>query len=184
MVPEEELVKGCLKGDAHCHRMLYQQYAAKMLTVCLRYGNTRQEAEDILHEGFIIVFEKLHQFKMLGSLEGWIRKIMVNKCIQSFNDRSKMFPVIDIEYVENSISSTDDVLSHLGFNQLIEMVQELPPVYKMVFNLYVFERMSHKEIAENLGIAVGTSKSNLSDARTLLKKKIEHSMLVAMKKIQ
>jgi RNA polymerase sigma-70 factor (ECF subfamily) len=178
---EEELVKGCLEKVPAYQRALYKRYASKMLTVCLRYANSREEAEDILQEGFITVFEKLGQFKMEGSFEGWIRRIMVNRSIESYRRTSRVYPVLDIEDVEDMFVSHDNVESTLSAKELLIMVQELPPMYKMVFNLYAFEGMTHKEISESLGIAEGTSKSNLSDARNLLKKKIARSMMIAKK---
>lgn len=181
-VSEQELVKGCLAGAPAAQRALYKRYAAKMLTVCLRYANSREEAEDVLQEGFIIVFEKLGQFKMEGSFEGWIRRIMVNKSIENYRKTSRgVYQVIDIDDVEDMFVSSDDVVSTMSSKELLSMIHSLPPMYKMVFNLYAFEGMTHKEISASLGIAEGTSKSNLSDARTLLKKKLAQSMMIAKK---
>jgi|SRR6185312_11589158 len=180
-VSEEELVKGCLAGAPVYQRALYQRYAGKMLTVCMRFVKKREEAEDVLQEGFITVFEKLSQFKMEGSFEGWVRRIMVNKAIENYRKTSKVYPVIDIDDVEDMFISSEDIVSNLSAKELMSMIHELPPTYKMVFNLYAFEGMTHKEIAESLGIAEGTSKSNLSDARTLLKKKVSRSMIIAKK---
>lgn len=178
---EEELVKGCLNGIPAYQRALYKRYASKMLTVCLRYVKKREEAEDVLQEGFITVFEKLNQFKMQGSFEGWVRRIMVNKAIEFYRKASKVFPVLDIDEVEDHFVTNESITSNISSRELMDMIHELPPMYKMVFNLYAFEGMTHKEIAENLGIAEGTSKSNLSDARTLLKKKVARSMMIAKK---
>lgn len=161
--------------------MLYKRYAAKMLTVCLRYANNREEAEDILHDGFMIVFDKLRQFKMEGSFEGWIRRIMVNKCIEAYRKKARIFPVVDVEDVRDVFITPEEILSSISVNDLLTMIQELPPTYKQVFNLYVFEGMLHKEIAKALNINEGTSKSNLFDARAILKKKIKQSMVVAKK---
>lgn len=172
---EEELIKGCLDGVPAYQQALYKRYAPKMLTVCMRYTNNQEEAEDVLQEGFIIVFEKMHQFKMQGSLEGWIRKIMVNKALEHLRKNNKVFRVISIEHVKDTFVVEEDILDTIATNDLFKIIQELPPAYKMVFNLYVFEGMNHKEIAAHIGIAEGTSKSNLSDARTLLKKKIARS---------
>lgn len=178
-VSEQELVKGCLNGVPSFQRALYKRYAGKMLMVCMRYANKREEAEDVLQEGFITVFEKLSTFKMQGSLEGWVRRIMVNKSIENYRKVTRIYPVLDIEDVEDNFVSSEDVTSNIAAKDLLNMIHQLPPMYKMVFNLYVFEGMSHKEISDNLGIAEGTSKSNLSDARALLKKKIAQSMVVA-----
>lgn len=161
--------------------MLYKQYTAKMLFVCFRYAKSREEAEDILQEGFITVFNKLSQFKGEGSFEGWIRRIMVNKAIEQYRKTSKIFPLVDIEDIHDELVDVNDVQSNIAANELLEMIQSLPPMYKMVFNLYIFEDMNHKEIAEHLGIVEGTSKSNLFHARMLLRKKLNHSMIAAKK---
>jgi RNA polymerase sigma-70 factor (ECF subfamily) len=161
--------------------MLYKQYASKMLFVCSRYASSREEAEDILQEGFITIFDKISQFKGEGSLEGWIRRIMVNKSIEQYRKTSKIFPLVDIEDIHEELVDVLDVQSNIAANELLEMIQSLPPMYKMVFNLYIFEDMNHKEIAEWLGIVEGTSKSNLFHARMLLRKKLNHSLIAAKK---
>ena len=178
-ISEAELIKGCLAGTWAFQQMLYKRYAAKMLSVCMRYTGNREEAEDILQEGFVLVFEKLPQFRMQGSFEGWIRRIMVHKAIEHYRKVAHIYPVMNIEDNESIMISGDDVASNLDSKELLNMVQDLPPMYKMVFNLFVFEDMTHKEIAEKLGVSEGTSKSNLSDARAVLKKKITQNMLIA-----
>lgn len=180
-LPEKELIKGCLEGAPAFQRLLYKRFAAKMLFVCYRYTATHEEAEDILQEGFIAIFNKLSQFKGEGSLEGWIRRIMVNKAIEHYRKTSKVFSMVDIEEVQDELVDVNDVLSNIASAELMEMIQSLPPMYKMVFNLYIFEDMNHKEIAERLGIVEGTSKSNLFHARTLLRKKLNHSLIAAKK---
>ena len=181
---EEQLIKGCLAGIPAFQQMLYKRYASKMLTVCLRYASNREEAEDVLQEGFMIVFDKMAQFRLEGSFEGWIRRIMVNKSLEHIKRTARVFPILDIDNVDDKFISQDDVLNTIAFNELIAMIQELPPMYKMVFNLSVFDGMTHKEIAETLGVAEGTSKSNLSDARTILKKKILKTMIIENKSIR
>jgi|SRR6185312_13604650 len=177
-ISDEELIKGCLAGTWAFQQMLYKRFAAKMLTVCMRYTTSKEEAEDVLQEGFILVFEKLEQFKMKGSFEGWIRRIMVNKAIEHYRKSANIYAMLDVEDVSNEVMSKDDIAENINAKELLAMVQELPPMYKMVFNLYVFEGLTHKEIAETLKIAEGTSKSNLSDARNLLKKKILKNVLL------
>ena len=180
-ISEKDLVIACLDGDAIAQRQLYRMYAAKMLGVCRRYVKTFEEAEDILQEGFITVFTKLQQFKMQGSLEGWIRRIMVSRAIEHYRKMARIFPVSDIEGIEEDLVSPDDVLSNISAAELLVMISELPPMHRMVFNLYIFEDMDHKEIGERLNIPVGTSKSNLFHARMMLRKRIAHSMQVAKK---
>ncbi len=149
----------------------------------MRYARSREEAEDVLQEGLIIVFEKMAQFRMQGSFEGWIRKIIVNKSLEHLRKANKIYPVLDIDNVEDRFVSDEDILNLIDSKELLKMIQELPPMYKMVFNLFVFEGMGHKDIAAELGIVEGTSKSNLSDARNLLKKKIYKNLLIEEKLI-
>lgn len=172
----EQLIEACLKGDRQSQSRLYNLYCQKMFVVCLRYSKTREEAEEILQEGFMKVFEFLHQYKFAGSFEGWMRKIMVNCALQKYRSKGSLRPVIDIESVTAEYGENEDIISKIGTKELLNMVQQLPPSYKMVFNLYVFEGMKHREIADLLGISEGTSKSNLSDARTILQKAVNKSL--------
>ena len=176
---ESEIIKGCLAGDSAAQRMLYKRFAGKMLLVCLRYIKNRDEAEDVLQEGFLLVFQKLSQFKAEGSFEGWIRKIMVNKSIEQLRRSSFIYPTVDIEEREDHFVSAEDILSNIASKDLLKMIQELPVAYGIIFNLYVFEGLKHREIAEQLGISEGTSKSNLSDARAILKKKIHPELVTS-----
>lgn len=171
---EADLIAKCIAQDRIAQYTLYNRFARKMLTVCQRYSKNREDAEDTLSEGFVRVFEKLGTYKGLGSFEGWIRRIMVNVAIEKFRKQSLQFTdVRNSEYVHASLASDEDIASNINAKELLALVQKLPPVYQMVFNLYAFEGLKHKEIAEMLGISEGTSKSNLSDARTWLKKGIE-----------
>lgn len=170
------LIEGCIKGDRFSQSRLYNLFNKKMFAVCLRYGRSKEEAEEILQEGFMKVFEFIHQYKFTGSFEGWIRKIMVNCALQKLRGKGQLRPVIDVDTTEVADKSHDDIIATFGTKELLYMVQQLPPAYKMVFNLYVFEGMKHREIAELLGISEGTSKSNLSDARTILQKAVHNSL--------
>jgi RNA polymerase sigma factor (sigma-70 family) len=172
----EQLIDACLKGDRQSQSRLYNVHCQKMFVVCLRYSKTREEAEEILQEGFMKVFEFLHQYKFAGSFEGWIRKIMVNCALQKYRSKGNLRPVIDIETVTTEYGENEDIISKIGTKELLNIVQQLPPAYKMVFNLYVFEGMKHREIAVLLGISEGTSKSNLSDARAILQKAVIKSL--------
>lgn len=154
-------------------------FAPKMFVVCLRYSKNREEAEEVLQEGFLRVFQFLHQFREEGSLEGWIRKIMVNCALQRLRSNSRLAPVLNIESYNEQFALQANIESQISSKELLQLVMSLPPAYKMVFNLYVFEGYKHKEIAEMLGISEGTSKSNLSDARTYLQKQLTKKKLVA-----
>jgi RNA polymerase sigma factor (sigma-70 family) len=179
----EELIRGCIKGERFSQNRLYALYAQKMFVVCIRYSRNREEAEETLQEGFIKVFEFIHQFKGAGSFEGWIRKIMVNCVLQKYRSKSHLHPVIDIENTDTDQHTSEDILSQLDTKELLKMVQQLPPGYRMVFNLYAFEGYKHREIAELLGISEGTSKSNLSDARVILQKAINKSLAIAKQNV-
>lgn len=146
----------------------------------MRYSKSREEAEDILQDGFAQVFRSLHSFKFAGSFEGWIRKIMVYTAIASYKAKLKMHAVINIEEMENvAMINNEDIIGQLGKKELLRMVQSLPPMYRMVFNLYVFEGLRHREIAGQLGISEGTSKSNLFDAKAILQKAVANSLKIA-----
>jgi RNA polymerase sigma factor (sigma-70 family) len=174
----EILIEGCVNGNRQSQNLLYNLLMPKMFGVCLRYCNNRDEAEEILQEGFIRVFEFIHQYKFTGSFEGWVRKIMVNCALQKYRNK-RMHAIVNIDSVEVEQASNENILSRIGTKELLRMVQQLSPAYRTVFNLYVFEGMKHKEIAELLGISEGTSKSNLSDARVFLQKAINNSLQLA-----
>ncbi|MBL4755081.1 MAG: sigma-70 family RNA polymerase sigma factor [Flavobacteriales bacterium] len=167
----DKLIAGCTKGDRKCQRTVYEMFYGKMMGVCLRYTNNKEEAQDLLHDGFIKVFENIHKFNYSGSFEGWIRRIMVNTTIDHFRKNKNVF-VKDIDDFNNLATEEPDVdiLSQLRTEDIMKAVQTLSPAYRAVFGLYVIEGYSHKEVAEELGISVGTSKSNLAKAKNNLKK--------------
>ncbi len=177
---EDILIKECIEWDRSAQNRLYDLFASKMFAVCLRYAKNREEAEDILHEGFMKVFENIDKFRKEGSLEGWIRKIMYNTAIHKFRQRKEVDNTISIDnnHINLTSYSSDETLSNIGTKELISLIQKLPPRYRMVFNLYVFEGLKHREIAEQLGVTEGTSKSNLSDARTILQREINKTLVV------
>lgn len=178
------LIQNCIAGDRNAQNKLYDLFAPKMFGVCMRYSKNREEAEDILQEGFIQVFKSLATFKFAGSFEGWIRKIILYAAIAHFKTQSKMHAVVDIECLSNANDlNNDDIISHLGKKELLKMVQSLPPKYRMVFNLYVFEGLKHREIANALGISEGTSKSNFFDAKVILQRAVINCMKVAQQNL-
>jgi len=174
-LPESQLIKACLRGEAFAYKRLYQKYAPKMMVVCKRYVSDYEDAKDLLQEGFMKVFQELHRFRNEGSFEGWIRRIMVNVSLEHYKKTVKLGHQLDDISLLNDHSqptADQDIESQLSADELLLLVQSLPPSYRMVFNLYVFEGFKHQEIAKQLGIGEGTSKSNLQDARRLLQKKI------------
>ena len=174
-----KLIQDCIDGDRYSQSSLYEQFAPKMFGVCMRYAKNKEEAEEILQEGFVQVFKSLHSFKFAGSFDGWIRKIMVYCAIQHYRSKPKMYPVVSIENSQAAEVGNEDTLARLHKKDLLKLVQALPPAYRLIFNLYVFEGMKHREIATQLGISEGTSKSNFFDAKILLQKAVTNSFKVA-----
>lgn len=167
---EVEIIKGCIRQNEICQRLLYEQLSGKMFTVCLRYANDDiMEAEDMLQEGFIRVFTNIHQFKFEGSFEGWVRRIIVN-CALKFIQKKK---IIFNELKESSATTYQYYsYSNLAEEELLKLIFQLPHGYKVVFNLYVIEGYSHEEIAQMLNIQPSTSRSQLVKARKMLQQRI------------
>jgi RNA polymerase sigma-70 factor (ECF subfamily) len=151
---------------------LYNRFSAKMYAVCLRYSGNSDDAQDLLQEGFIKVYKNLHRFRAEGSFEGWIRRVFVNSSIEQF--RKKSIQVTNVSDREEIIVADSDIsaLDTLAEQDIIKLIQELSPGYRTVFNLYVVEGYSHKEISDELGISEGTSKSQLARARGILQKRV------------
>ena len=163
------IIKGCLSGDRASQAKLYNLYARKMMGVCMWYAKNREEAEEILQDGFMRVFSYLHKFRGEGSFEGWIRAIMVSAALSRYRNKSShLRPVVQFDSNYHEMSEDAGFISQYDEKELVKLVQTLTPAYRMVFNLYVFEGMKHREIAEALKISEGTSKSNLADARKIL----------------
>ena len=169
---ESDLIKGCIEGNPEMQKLLYDQFSSKMYGVCLRYTENTEDANDVMQEGFIKVYKSLSKFRAEGSFEGWIRRIFVNTSIEHYRKKVKLYNVTEVQ--ENTIEDTDlDALDSLATKDILNIVNELSPGYKQVFNMHVVEGYSHKEIAEVLGITEGTSKSQLARAKGVLKKIIE-----------
>ncbi|MGQ8335939.1 RNA polymerase sigma factor [Sunxiuqinia sp. A32] len=166
-----KLIKDCAAGKSKAQARIYELFAPKMFGVCLRYSRDQTEAEDNLQEGFLKIFEKIGTFRHEGSFEGWVRRIMVNVSLEKFRKQHLLHPVEDVAIYEE-VRFSNDVIAELSAKDLMKVIQELPPRYRMVFNLYVFDGLNHKEIADEMKITEGTSKSNLARARVILKKRI------------
>jgi RNA polymerase sigma factor (sigma-70 family) len=168
----DELVKRCRAGERKAQEVLYKQFVSKMLGVCLRYAIDKMEAEDMLQNGFIRVFQKLDDYRGEGSFEGWVRRIMVHSSIEYYRKHHKMMQLVDLDDAGNEASGSPLATANLAANDLMALIQQLSPGYRIVFNLYAIEGYSHKEIAALTGITEGASKSQLSRARSVLKQQI------------
>lgn len=166
-----DLLNGCKAGNRKMQELLYQQTASRMLVICMRYAKDRMEAEDSLQLGFIKIFERINEYRGEGSFEGWMRRIMVHTAIESYRRHIKSIKVVDLDDALEQPSTGVDI-NRLGMEDLLKIIQNLADGYRMVFNMYVIEGYSHKEIAEMLGISEGASKSQLSRARAILKQEI------------
>lgn len=167
----EELIAGCREGSRKAQELLYKQFAAKMLAVCMRYAIDKPEAEDMLQNGFIIVFGKINDYRGEGSFEGWVRRIMVHGSIAYYRKHHKML-VVEMDDTTPGQSVNPAAAANLNAKDLMQLVQSLAPGYRMVFNLYAIDGYSHKEIGELMGITEGASKSQLSRARRILKEQL------------
>jgi RNA polymerase sigma factor (sigma-70 family) len=167
----DKVIKGCINGNAGCQTGLYRLLAPKMYALCLQYAGNRDEAKDIMQDGFIKVYQKIEQFSGKGSFEGWVRRIMINTALEKYRSRVLTEQIDEKSGLKEEVAS-DDSISDLTAAELINLIQTLTPQYRMVFNLYALEGYNHKEIGEMLGISEGTSKSNLSRARVILQEKI------------
>ncbi|MCX6325260.1 MAG: RNA polymerase sigma factor [Bacteroidia bacterium] len=169
----EKIIKGCLAGNRRDQELLYRRHAAKLYAVCLQYSGNNEEARDILQEGFIKIFENLNHYKHEGSFEGWMRRITVNTALEKFRRRHSLYRVDDIDLIPEPDADPDNQdYAGLEAADLLEIIRELPPKYKVVFNLYAIEGYSHKEIGKMVNISEGTSKSNLFRARVILQRRV------------
>jgi RNA polymerase sigma-70 factor (ECF subfamily) len=178
---EYQLIKACIKEDAASQKEVFDRYSGRMMTVCLRYARSSADAEDILQDAFIKVFDKMHQFKFEGSFEGWIRRIVVNTALKKYSLRRYEKEVVGYEIKDKDESSVEaSAYSDLTAKELMDLINMLPSGYKLIFNLYVIEGYQHDEIAEMLGIQPGTSRSQLVKARNMLQKQILELQKIAV----
>ena len=166
----DQLIVKCKKGDVTAQEQLYRLYARKLFSVCLKYSNNTADAEDHLQDAFVTIFKKVEQYKHKGSFEGWMKRVTINTVLQKYRG-TRVFDIINEDAIEDVEVEVEDEDISLEF--LLRIIQELPDRYRLVFNLYVLDGFTHKEISDMLKISEGTSKSNLSRARMLLKTKIE-----------
>jgi len=165
-----QLINDCKKNDRKAQEQLYRLYSPKLFAVCLKYSRNYTEAQDNLQDGFLIIFNKIEQFSFKGSFDGWLKRVMVNNVLQQYRTQT-FLSLVNENVPEHAEIEIDD--DNISLDYLLKIIQELPDRYRLVFNLYVNDDFSHAEIAEMLSINIGTSKSNLSRARMILKEKIE-----------
>jgi RNA polymerase sigma factor (sigma-70 family) len=160
---------GCKKLHRASQKLLYEDFYAYALSICLRYADNREEASEILNDGFMKIFNNIKVFDLSRAFKPWLRKIMVNTAINHFHQKQRNIQAAEIDQAKNE-SESENIISGISYQEIISMLQKLPPAYRTVFNLHVLEGYKHEEIAEMLHITVGTSKSNLFKAKESLKK--------------
>lgn len=170
---EKTLINSCLNGNPVAQRELFEKYAPKMMSVCLRYLKNKQEAEDVLQDGFVKVFDKLDSYVSSGSFEGWIRRIMVNTALDQIRKNNKFSFSENVDELGYKLGKDSTIQGDLAANDLLKMINEMPQGYRVVFNMFAIEGYSHKEIAKTLGVTENTSKSQFARARAYLKNKLE-----------
>lgn len=169
-VSEDQLLTGCKKGNVLCQKRLYDLYHPQMLGICIRYAQNRDEAQDILQEGFIKVFTRIGTFKGQGSLAGWIRKVIVNTALEHYRKNKKLRHEAEMENEPLMMVTKTNALDELQAADILAFIHRLPAGYRMVFNLFAIEGYSHEEIARQLDISVNTSYSQYHRAKALLQK--------------
>jgi len=168
----EQLIQKCKLNDTKAQSELYKLFSSKLFTVCLKYSRSYAEAQDNLQDAFLLIFEKINQYNHQGSFEGWLKRVTINNTLQRYR-KTSVFKIVDEEQIEDkTIDINDDETEDIPLQFLLECIQNLPDRYRMVFNLYVMDGFSHKEISDLLHITTGTSKSNLNRARVLLKDRV------------
>ena len=169
-----KLIKQCADNDKKAQKEIYQLFAGKLFAICLKYSRNKQEAQDNFQDGFVTIFKKIGQFNFKGSFEGWLKRVMINTTLVKYREK-RVLNIVTEEIPDEVIVDVD--VDEISLDFLLNLIQELPERYRLVFNLYVLDGYSHKEIAKMLQIAEGTSKSNLARARAILKQKVETHQL-------
>ncbi|WP_413532646.1 RNA polymerase sigma factor [Empedobacter brevis] len=175
----EYLIKQCQEQNRKAQEEIYIEFSSVLFSICLRYAESYEDAQDIFQEGFIHIFNKINQFKFEGSFEGWMKRIMVNLNLEKLKKKRNL-PFENVENIIITQEDDDEIEENFDYQQLLKAIHKLSPQYRQVFNLYVFEEYSHQEIATMLNISVGTSKSNLSRARNLLKERLNQLKTVTV----
>jgi RNA polymerase sigma-70 factor (ECF subfamily) len=169
---EVEIIEGCKKADKRAQQALFEKYSKRLLGICMRYCQSKDEAEDVLQDGLVKIFFNINQYKGEGSFEGWMKRIIVNTALNNYKSNLKRYYHSELEDVASEVVSDVNLNDIFEVKDLLKIIQNLPAGYRMVFNMYAIEGYNHKEIGELLNISEGTSKSQLSRARQLLQQKI------------
>jgi len=179
-LPEKnDILKACLRGDRLAQKALYQRYKNKMFVMCLRYADSREDAEDILQEGFVKVFRDLHQYRGAGNFEGWVRKVILRVALQYIRKKKEGWKDSGLEPWESlSVETEEEPFDRELVKKVLHHMQKMPVGFRTVLNLYVMEGYSHQQIADELGISVGTSKSQLNRAKKHLRELVEEFLRV------
>ena len=168
----DQLIQNCKKNDTKAQSELYKLFSGKLFSVSLKYSRSHAEAQDNLQDAFITIFKKINQYKDKGSFEGWLKRITVNTALQRYR-KTSVFQIVNEDQIEDkTVDIDDDETEEIPLKFLLECIQNLPDRYRLVFNLYVMDGYSHKEISDLLSINIGTSKSNLNRARAILKENV------------
>lgn len=170
---DRELLAGCLRRDSKAQATLYNQYKGRFFGICRRYAQSREDAEDLLQDAFVKVFLNLNELRSADQLSAWVRRVVVNVCIDYYHKKINFSGIEEISDMPNNNWENDNAISQISNQELLNAVNELPDGARMVFNLHVIDGFSHQETADLLNITVGTSKSQLFFAKKLLKKKLE-----------
>ena len=169
---EMSLITGCIKGNQIAQKTLFDSFSPKFFALCLRYMKSTDDAEDVLQEGMVKIFTKLPEYSGTGSFEGWMRRIIVNTCLDQIRKNQKLKFDVSIDKEEYKLSMNAHILENMSANELIEEIKKMPPGYRVVFNMFAIEGYSHQEIAQKLGVKESTSKSQYLRARAYLKERI------------
>lgn len=174
---ETKILKGCKKGDKAAQRQFYEMFKKLVFSVVMRYAKDVPEAEDIMQDAFVKLYRDLYQYQPTSALGAWVRKVTVNTALMHVRKKRMLFSDVELHNLAEHRQSNDDIFSTIGAKEIMKMVQQLPDGYRIVFNLYVVEGFSHKEIAEQLNISVNTSKSQLSRAKKMLRTVLEKALI-------
>ncbi len=167
----QQLIRRCKNQERDAQELLYRRYKDTLFILSLKYCRSREQAHDNLHDAFVSIFQSIDRYKGTGSFEGWMKRIVINKAINKYKDKTLLNVVLN-EEITKDVSLEESSLEHLELSKILELIQKLPDRYRLVFNLYELDGFTHQEIADVLGISTGTSKSNLHRSKLILKEQI------------